>query len=201
MKLTQGQEKAAYAKGSVAVTAGAGTGKTAMLAERFLHHVLQDRLRPIEIVAVTFTEKAAAELRQRIRRHLAESADITEEQRAEVEAAQISTFHAMAARICRQFFHLAGIAPDFRILLENESEVWFAARMDDALALVDREVIGELGYDWLKGALRELFKDPSSSAKALEHNADHITRSIKRTHIIAKCFIAAPVPLVFRAIT
>jgi len=173
VKLTHGQEKAAYAKRSIAVTAGAGTGKTAMLAERFLHHVLQDRFRPIEIVAVTFTEKAAAELRQRIRKRLADSPDITEEQLAEVEAAQISTFHAMAARICRQFFNLAGIAPDFRILLDNEFEVWFSDRMDDALALVDQEVIGELGYDWLKGALRELFKDPSSSTKALEHNADH----------------------------
>src|SRR5262250_952496 len=109
MRLTEQQKRAAHAAGSVAVTAGAGTGKTAMLAERFLHHVLHDGLRPIEIVAVTFTEKAAAELRQRIRSRLSDSRAVTEEQLAEVEAAQISTFHAMAARICRQFFHLVGI--------------------------------------------------------------------------------------------
>ena len=52
----------AEADGCVAVTAGAGTGKTRMLAERYLHHVRKHELSPLAIVAVTFTEKAAAEM-------------------------------------------------------------------------------------------------------------------------------------------
>lgn len=59
MSLTVQQQAAAFANGSVAVTAGAGTGKTHMLAERYLHHLQAHELSPLEIVAVTFTEKAA----------------------------------------------------------------------------------------------------------------------------------------------
>lgn len=67
MSLTEQQQKAAYANGSVAVIAGAGTGKTYMLAERYLYHLRVREFSPLEIVAVTYTEKAAAELRSRIR--------------------------------------------------------------------------------------------------------------------------------------
>src|SRR5690606_24160457 len=64
--LTPEQQSAVSADGSVAVVAGAGTGKTKLLAHRYLHH-LDNGLSPLEVVAVTFTEKAAAELRSRIR--------------------------------------------------------------------------------------------------------------------------------------
>lgn len=171
MNLTEQQKRAAHAAGSVVITAGAGTGKTAMLAERFLHHVTADRLRPIEIVAVTFTEKAAAELRQRIRKRLTEGID-DEDLIAEVDAAQISTIHALAARVCREFYHLVGMPPDFRILLETESEIWLADKFDAAMAEVDESIIAELGYEWLKGAVRQLLFDPNSSAKALGKGAD-----------------------------
>src|SRR5690606_3535946 len=70
--LRPAQREAVDAPGSVAVVAGAGTGKTHMLAHRFLKHV-EDGLDPLEIVAVTFTERAAAELRARIRALLAVS--------------------------------------------------------------------------------------------------------------------------------
>lgn len=63
-----------------------------MLASRFLHLVTNQGLSPLSIVAVTFTEKAASELRSRIRRTLGESL-CSEDAIAEVEAAQISTFH------------------------------------------------------------------------------------------------------------
>lgn len=62
MSLTPQQQAAAYANGSVVVTAGAGTGKTHMLAERYVYHLQENELSPLEVVAVTFTDKAAAEL-------------------------------------------------------------------------------------------------------------------------------------------
>ena len=166
MNLTGQQKRAACARGSVAVTAGAGTGKTAMLAERFFHHVEADGLRPIEIVAVTFTEKAAAELRQRIRKTLIEKID-DEEKVAEVDAAQISTIHALAARICREFSHLIGISADFRVLLETDSAIWLADKFDDAMSEVDENIIRELHYSWLKRAIGKLLEDPYSANLAL----------------------------------
>src|SRR5690606_16047358 len=109
--LTPDQARAVSAGGSIAVVAGAGTGKTKMLAHRYLHH-LDKGLSALAVVAVTFTEKAAAELRSRIRtlvRSELSSDKRTESQRAkleraavEIEAAQISTIHALAARICRE---------------------------------------------------------------------------------------------------
>ena len=56
--LTPDQARAAYAPTSVAVRAGAGTGKTHMLTERYVFHLRQG-LSPLEVVAVTFTERAA----------------------------------------------------------------------------------------------------------------------------------------------
>ncbi len=98
MSLTSQQLEAAEAPGGVAVTAGAGTGKTHMLASRYLHHIEKDRLTPLEIVAVTFTDKAADQLRSRIRETIAISS-VSDDMLAEVEAGQISTMHALAARI------------------------------------------------------------------------------------------------------
>ncbi|MEP6850506.1 MAG: UvrD-helicase domain-containing protein [Acidobacteriota bacterium] len=177
MELTAQQSRAAHAQTSVVVTAGAGTGKTAMLAERFLHHVEADGLRPIEIVAVTFTEKAAAELRQRIRKTLADRID-DEEKIAEVDAAQISTIHALAARICRDFFYLVGISPDFKILLETESAIWLIDKFDAGMGEVDESLVRELGYQWLKDMIGQLLLDPHSASLAFRHEAESWKRTI-----------------------
>ena len=67
MSLTPEQQAATYASSSVVVGAGAGTGKTHLLTERFLFYLQNRHISPLEIVAVTFTEKAALELRSRIR--------------------------------------------------------------------------------------------------------------------------------------
>lgn len=167
MKLTPDQKRAIEAEGSVAVTAGAGTGKTAMLAKRFAHHVDEHKLSPLEIVAATFTDKAAAELRSRIREEMQKTGD--DKQTAEVDAAQISTIHSLAARICRDFYDIAGIPADFTMMDETEaalrSVVWFR----DAVSTVDPAIINHLGYSWLFKALQELFKDPIASAAAFEH--------------------------------
>jgi ATP-dependent helicase/nuclease subunit A len=70
--ITSAQAAAAYAKGCVSVTAGAGTGKTHMLAERYLHHLKTDVSSPLQIVTLTFTDKAATEMRSRIRQTVTE---------------------------------------------------------------------------------------------------------------------------------
>ena len=154
MNPTPEQQRAAEAKGSAAVTAGAGTGKTTLLARRYTHHVRADGLSPLEVVAVTFTEKAADELRSRIRRTLYKE-NLGDEIVAEVEAAQISTIHALAARICRDFYDLAGIPADFTVLDETESPMWLAEKFEEAFAVIDPAIVERLGFSWLASALRE----------------------------------------------
>jgi ATP-dependent helicase/nuclease subunit A len=179
MELTPKQQEAVNAKGSVAVTAGAGTGKTAMLARRFLHHVVSDGFSPVEIVAITFTEKAAAELRSRIRAELAASQG--EEQAAEADAAQISTIHAMAARICRDFYDLAEIPADFRMLDETDAAILAADWFDEAVGHIEPEIVRSLGYTWLRDALRELFKDPPAAEQALTFGEKHFRELVDKT--------------------
>ncbi|MFN6965067.1 MAG: UvrD-helicase domain-containing protein [Pyrinomonadaceae bacterium] len=196
MELTPRQLDAVRADGSVAVVAGAGTGKTAMLAERYVHHVTVHGLSPLEIAAVTFTDKAAAELRSRIRAKLLEKAG--EDAAAESDAAQISTMHSLAARICRDFYFLAGIPADFVLLDEIDAEIVKAAWFDEALAEIDPDVVRELGYEWLRKALRELFRDTSASAAALAKDESDWRRAIdeRRAEALSEylgsdCFVMA----------
>lgn len=167
LDLNRKQKEAAEAETSVAVTAGAGTGKTAMLSHRYLHHVKVDDLSPLAIVAVTFTDKAAAELRSKIRKVLiAENAD--EKTIAELEAAQISTIHSLSARICRDHYDLAGLPPDFQIMDEITSKLWELEKFDEAIGMVDPDIVRRLGFSFMCSAVAELLKDPYRSDKALE---------------------------------
>lgn len=179
MNLTDDQKRAAYAPGSVAVTAGAGTGKTMMLAERYLFHVRDMGLSPLEVVAVTFTDKAADEMRSRIRKEIG-AAGQKGSVLAEVDAAQISTIHALAARICRDFYDLAGIPPDFSVFDKTESPMFEAGIFEEAIAAVQPDIIRELGYSWLSSALLQLLKDPLDSEKALSHGPEQWAAAIER---------------------
>ncbi len=164
--LLPAQADAATAPGSVAVVAGAGTGKTHMLAHRFLHH-LEQGLDPLEIVAVTFTERAAAQLRARIRTLVAGAFPDRPDVPVALEAAQISTLHALAARICRDHPEAADVPPDFSVLDELEGQVWLADRLEEALAELPAVVFDDLPYALLREALRALLADPVEAEAAL----------------------------------
>ncbi len=103
----------------ISVLAGAGTGKTRMLAARFVGAVVQGLARPTEILAISFTERAAREMKERIRLAFQEAAASSWEQ--ELEAAQISTFHGFCARLLREHAIQAGVDPSFEILNELEA--------------------------------------------------------------------------------
>jgi len=143
------QEQAISAQGcNVLVSAAAGAGKTSVLVERLIRRLL-DPVSPLELerlLAVTFTEKAAAEMKQRIRASL-ESASQAAPAEARIESqllvldrAQISTIHSFCLSIVRRYFYKANLDPRFRVLDENESELLrqdaltelFEALYDDA---------------------------------------------------------------------
>ncbi len=107
------------------VEAGAGTGKTAALVQRVV--ALVESGVPVEaIAAITFTEKAAAELRDRIRAEL-ETRGLTDAL-AGLDAAAICTLHAFAQRIITQFPIEAGLPPRLVVRDEISSRVAFEAR-------------------------------------------------------------------------
>ncbi|MEP7213317.1 MAG: UvrD-helicase domain-containing protein [Acidobacteriota bacterium] len=167
-ELNDRQMSAAYESGSVAITAGAGTGKTHVLAERYFHLLTANKgWGPLNIVAVTFTDKAADELRSRIRDTVSKkgAAPVTA---AEIEAAQISTIHALAARICRDFYDIAEIPADFRLMDENESALWTLGKIEEAIGSVCEAEARGLGYSFLLSALSQLMSDPYAAEKAFE---------------------------------
>src|SRR5271154_4009791 len=109
--LTPSQQRAVTARGNVLVMAGAGTGKTKTLVARCLDCLERERASLDELLIVTFTEAAAAELRQRLRReHEIKSAaapndDHWPRQLALFEVAPIGTLHSFCFRLIREHFY------------------------------------------------------------------------------------------------
>ena len=92
--------------GPLLVLAGAGTGKTRVLTTRFAHILITGRAAPGQVLAVTFTNKAAREMRERVAAILGRP----------VEGLWLGTFHALCARMLRRHADLVGLSPNFTIL-------------------------------------------------------------------------------------
>jgi ATP-dependent helicase/nuclease subunit A len=120
--------------GDLLLDAGAGSGKTSVLVERFARTVLKDGVDVSAILVITFTEKAAAELRDRIRARLRELGAL-EAARA-TEGAFISTIHGFCARVLRAGALAAGLDPDFEVLDELRSARLSAVAFERALTSV-----------------------------------------------------------------
>ncbi|MEE8203940.1 MAG: UvrD-helicase domain-containing protein, partial [Alphaproteobacteria bacterium] len=101
-RLNDAQRQAVEAtEGPVLVLAGAGTGKTRVLTTRVAHLLLTGRAFPGQVLAVTFTNKAAREMVGRVEALIGES----------VEGLWFGTFHAIGARILRRHAELVGLKP------------------------------------------------------------------------------------------
>ena len=131
--------------GSALLAANAGSGKTAVMVERFVEAVLSDGVPVGSVLALTFTEKAAGELRERIRRRFTALGE--DEHAREAQAAWIGTIHGFCARILRARPLAAGLDPRFTVLdaaaarrvaeraYDRALEAWAAARGAEAVDL------------------------------------------------------------------
>ncbi|HEX3278477.1 MAG TPA: UvrD-helicase domain-containing protein [Thermoleophilaceae bacterium] len=130
--LTAEQERAVARRDrSLIVRAGAGTGKTTVLVERFVRAVVEDGAAVEAMLAITFTEKASAEMKTRVRKRFVELGRRADARAA--EGAWISTIHGFCARVLRAHALSAGIDPDFRVLDELEAQRIRADAFDAAL--------------------------------------------------------------------
>ncbi len=144
--------------GDLLLDASAGSGKTSVLVERFVRAVLEDGVDVSAILAITFTDKAAAELRERIRLRLRELGAI-EEARA-TEGAFISTIHGFCARVLRAQALAAGIDPRFVVLDELDAARLADQAFDGALSEVgDVELIAAYGPGPLRGAILRTYSE------------------------------------------
>lgn len=106
----------------LAVTAGAGAGKTTVLVDRFVAIARDPDVGPERILALTFTRKAAAEMKERAIRIFQDSGETA--LRRATEAAYISTIHGFAERILRERPFDARIDPAFTVITDYEQKLW-----------------------------------------------------------------------------
>ncbi len=154
--------------GPLLVLAGAGTGKTRVLITRLAHILMTRRAYPSQILAVTFTNRAAREMRERVASLIG----------AAVDGLWLGTFHALAARILRRHAELVGLAPNFTILDADDQvrlvkQILQAERIDDkkwparlVLSVIERwkdrglvpaKVSGEAAGEIAGGRMIELY--------------------------------------------
>ena len=126
--LNQSQLQAVEAlDGPVLVLAGAGTGKTRVLTTRLAHILVEGRAGPWEVLAVTFTNKAAAEMKERVATLLDRP----------VEGWWVGTFHAIGARILRAHAEAVGLKPNFTIL-DADDQVRLVKQLSESYDLDEK---------------------------------------------------------------
>lgn len=99
-------------RGPLLVLAGAGSGKTRVLTYRIAHMISDEGIRPWQVLAITFTNKAAAEMRERLAALLPGG----------TRGMWVCTFHAMCVRILREDADLLGYEPNFAIYDDDDSK-------------------------------------------------------------------------------
>ena len=190
------QQRAAIdARGTVFVSAGAGTGKTTVLVERFVRAVVDEGLDVGSLLVITYTDRAAGELRARIRSRLTEldRPDLARD----LDGAWISTIHGFCRRLLTAYPLAAGIDPRFRVLDEAQARVLqgeaFAAALERFCAADEAErwqLLGTYGasglrsmlvsvYDTLRSAGRELVLEPGAH-DSLEERVEELREAALR---------------------
>jgi ATP-dependent helicase/nuclease subunit A len=162
------EEAVARRRGSLLLSAGAGSGKTSVLVERFVRAVREDGIAPGRILAITFTERAAAELRGRVRSRLLELGE--REAARDTEGAPIGTFHGFCARLLRVHALIADLDPEFAILDEADAErlrrLAFRQALASLLAGERREAAVDLlaayGADRVRGMILGIYAEQRS---------------------------------------
>ena len=158
----------------ISVTAGPGSGKTTVLVERYLHILREHKLSIDQIVAITFTNRAANEMRERLRRQLnsiLQTASRDERKRwldykRTLDGAVITTIHGFCARLLREFPVEARVDPQFLLLDEHRAAMLLESVVEQTLTEfissghveISRLTLG-VGRGKLAAALAQLYRE------------------------------------------
>lgn len=185
-KLNQEQSNAVYYdKGPLLIIAGAGTGKTTVVTQRIKHLILDKKINPSRILALTFTEKAALEMEKRIDVVLPYG----------YTSLWISTFHAFCDRILRDEALHIGLNPGYKLSTESETMLFIKKN----LFKLQLEYFRPLGnpYKFIQGLIQHFnrLKDDDISpeqyleyASSIQSTNDAQAVEIKKTKELASAF-------------
>lgn len=155
---------------SVCLTAGAGSGKTTTLTDRYLYHLDRDGAAVPHILAITFTERAAGQMRKRVRAALKARGPSGAAPLAHLDTAPIQTIHSFCASLLRRYAAEVGVDPAFDILDPPSAAIYRAEAVRSCLRrliLQDpdaRNLIVLFGYPAAVTAIDDLIADPDRDA-------------------------------------
>src|SRR3989338_6172631 len=143
------------------VSAGAGSGKTSVLVERFLHAVTRQKIEPERILAITFTEKAAGEMKSRLVTECRQRG--LKDFRRRIESCTISTIHSFCSRILKENPIEGGVDPFFQVLSEGQAEILrdqviekiFEEECDRPLLI---EALSQWGEETVRRAIKRFYE-------------------------------------------
>ncbi len=148
--------------GPVLMLAGAGTGKTKALTTRIVHLLTTNRARTNEILAVTFTNKAAREMKERVGRMLGQPAE---------GMPWLGTFHSICVKLLRRHAELVGLKSNFTIL-DTDDQIRLLKQLISAAGIDDKRwparMLAHIIDDWKNRALTPA-KVPAGDAAAYNH--------------------------------
>jgi len=155
-----------HGSGPALVLAGAGSGKTRVIAHRIAYLIRNSASRPENILAVTFTNKAAKEMRERVHKIV-----------GALRSAEplISTFHSFCVRFLRREIHHAGYRRDFSIYDTDDQKRLIRKILEEfnnaELELAPREIINRISYAKNRGVSPEQYarRYPSETAEDVEY--------------------------------
>lgn len=167
------------------VSAGAGTGKTSVLTKKYLKLLEQRRAEVHQIVAITFTKKAACEMSSRIQAEIREKyeqatdpvdAEFWREQLKKVENARITTFHSLCLGLIREYPVEAGLPPATAVLDDGEERLLLNEIISAVLTEgihstawdhdLLSQILFEYGWDSFTNSLARLYREIRESGKS-----------------------------------
>ena len=160
------------------ISASAGSGKTHKLME-LVRGEVKNQLKASELVAVTYTKKAAEELKQRIREELIDSGEVDAARR--MASARIGTVHSVCAELLKRFSFEDGSSPRQRILEETETQRLFDDALNESLSREALEELTRLSIRFETPVI-DLIKEIRVIASLIRQNhlgPDSITGSVK----------------------
>lgn len=193
MKWTKEQQQAIDERGrNILVAAAAGSGKTAVLVERIKKLIIEDGVPIDRMLIVTFTNAAAAEMKEKIRKALHKEAEEHPEngpkmrqQLALLPRANISTFHAFALDVIRKFFYEADVEPGFSICDDAQRTIMKEGAMDALLEQWfdkdDQDFYDFLGWysaDKNQNKIRAMLDETYGTLMAMPHPWDWLERQV-----------------------
>lgn len=142
------REAVKYVDGPLLVLAGAGSGKTRVITQKIAHLIDEVGYSPKEIAAITFTNKAAIEMRERVSKLIDSS---------KTKGLTIATFHSLGLQILRQEAALLGYKPQFSILDSSDS----FKILSDILATTDKQLLRQT--QWQISGWKNAFINPDQA--------------------------------------